>query len=69
MTEIIIIAGGLLYGLCLLFAYRQGMRDAQGEKKPVVALQMPHRKPKAKPATKEELEAAKKQRRIDEFRG
>ena len=62
------IAGGLLYGLCLLLAYRLGLQEGNSDEAPPKALQVA-KKPKARPTTKEEYEAAEKQRRIDEFRG
>lgn len=64
-----LVGGGLIYGLSLLLAYKQGIRDARGDETPVVALQVPQRKPKAKPTTEDEKKAAERQRRIDEFRG
>lgn len=68
MTAAIVVVGGLLYGLCLLLAYRQGMRDGRGEETPPVPI-LTAKKPKGKPTTEEELKAAERQRRIDEFRG
>ena len=68
MTELLVIAGGLLYGASLLFCYRMGVRDGRGEETPPVPILAP-KKPKSKPTTEEELKAAERQRRIDEFRG
>ena len=68
MTELLVIAGGLLYGASLLFCYRMGVRDGRGEETPPVPILTP-KKPKSKPTTEEELKAAERQRRIDEFRG
>ena len=68
MTELLVIAGGLLYGASLLFCYRMGVRDGRGEETPPVPI-LPPKKPKSKPTTVEELKAAERQRRIDEFRG
>lgn len=66
--DFLIFAGGLIYALCMVLAYRQGMRDAQGEKTPEKAI-LPPKKMKSKPTTEEEKKAADRQRRIDEFRG
>jgi hypothetical protein len=67
MTYIICIAGGLLYGACLLFCYRMGLRDGQREEPP----QKPNLPPKkkAKPMSDEEKAALDKQRRIEEYKG
>lgn len=65
MEPVLIIASGLIYGLSLLFSYRAGKRDAEGEK-------TQHRvilPPKSKPMTEEEKAAADRQRRIDAFKG
>lgn len=65
MEHILVIASGLIYGLSLLFSYRSGKRDADGEK-------TQHRvilPPKSKPITEEEKAAADRQRRIDAFKG
>ena len=59
---------GLIYGLSLLFCYRQGKRDAEGEKAPQTAI-LPPKKSKPAPLTEEEKAAIERQRRIDEFRG
>lgn len=65
MEPILVIASGLIYGLSLLFCYRMGKRDADGEKtKHRVILP-----PKSKPMTEEEQAAAERQRRIDAFKG
>lgn len=66
--EFLIFAGGLLYALCMVLVYRQGMRDAQGEKTPEKAI-LPPKKSKPAPLTEEEKAAIERQRRIDEFRG
>jgi hypothetical protein len=66
--DFLIFAGGLLYALCMVLAYRQGMRDAQGEKTPEKAI-LPPKKRKPAPLTEEEKAAIERQRRIDEFRG
>lgn len=66
--DFLIFAGGLLYALCMVLVYRQGMRDAQGEKTPERAI-LPPKKRKPAPLTEEEKAAIERQRRIDEFRG
>jgi hypothetical protein len=66
--DFLILAGGLLYALCMVLVYRQGMRDAQGEKTPEKAI-LPPKKRKPAPLTEEEKAAIERQRRIDEFRG
>ena len=68
MMDFLIFAGGLLYALCMVLVYRQGMRDAQGEKTPEKAI-LPPKKRKPAPLTEEEKAAIERQRRIDEFRG
>ena len=65
MEPILIVASGLIYGLSLLFSYRAGKRDADGEKTQHRAI-LP---PKSKPMTEEEKAAADRQRRIDAFKG
>jgi hypothetical protein len=66
--DFLIFAGGLIYALCMVLAYRQGMRDAEGEKTPQTAI-LPPKKHKPAPLTEEEKAAIERQRRIDEFRG
>ena len=68
MEIVWIVAGGLIYGLSLLLSYKQGMRDAQGEKAPQAAI-LPPKKSKPAPLTEEEKAAIERQRRIDDFRG
>ena len=68
MEPILVTVAGLIYGLSLLFCYRQGMRDAEGEKAPQAAI-LPPKKHKPAPLTEEEKAAIERQRRIDEFRG
>ena len=68
MEIVWIVAAGLIYGLVLLLAYKQGMRDAQEEKTPEKAI-LPPKKHKPAPLTEEEKAAIERQRRIDEFRG
>lgn len=65
MEPILIIASGLIYGLSLLFSYRAGKRDADGEKTQHRVI-LPQ---KSKPMTEEEKAAAERQRRIDAFKG
>ena len=65
MEPILIIASGLIYGLSLLFSYRAGKRDADGEKTQHRAI-LPQ---KSKPVPEAEQAAADRQRRIDAFKG
>lgn len=68
MTELLVIAGGLLYGASLLFCYRMGMRDGRGEEKPQKPI-LPPVKKKERPMSEEEKAALDKQRRIEEYKG
>lgn len=65
MEPVLVIASGLIYGLSLLFSYRAGKRDAEGEKTQHRAI-LPT---KIKPMTEEEQAATDRQRRIDAFKG
>ena len=65
MEPVLIIASGLIYGASLLFCYRMGKRDADGEKTQHRAI-LPQ---KSKPVPESEQAAADRQRRIDAFKG
>ena len=65
MEPILVIASGLIYGLSLLFSYRAGKRNTEGEKTQHRAI-LPS---KSKPVPESEQAAAERQRRIDAFKG
>ena len=67
MEPIIAIVSGLIYGLSLLFCYRQGKRDAEADKTRHRAILPQIRKPE--PISEQEQAAADRQRRIDAFKG
>ena len=68
MEPILVIASGLIYGLSLLFSYRAGKRDAEGDKTHPASILPPIRR-KPEPVSEEEQAAADRQRRIDAFKG
>lgn len=68
LTIVACLIYGLIYGLSLLFCYKAGKRDAEGQKTPEKAI-LPPKKRKPAPLTEEEKAAIERQRRIDEFRG
>ena len=68
MGDFLVFAGGLIYALCMVVVYKQGMREAEREKTPERAI-LPPKKHKPAPLTEEEKAAIERQRRIDEFRG